>query len=146
MSLATVHLAHDLFHLLENSIHLHDHTHSHHEHHEQHEQHNRIYTQRKHDDHSVEKSDRYKQIEYHQKEHGHNHNPLVDTMLRSIENRRQTPGSHHIYVMEMFYHLYYSALDCIENLYPDEHEHFSKITHFTSLCCISPPTPPPRIQ
>jgi hypothetical protein len=139
-SSASIHLIHDLFHLLEKSQHLHDHAHNHHNDHKNHAH------LQGHEEYANEVSDRHEQSKPEQINHGHRHNKYIDAMLQSIEKEPQTPESHVLYVLELYYHMNFIFQDPTEDLVPTKNERYIDIKLMSTLYYPSPPTPPPKFS
>lgn len=135
-SFASIHFIHDLFHFVENSQHLHDHSHNHHDHYN-----------KTHDHFSEHEGDPY----YHESSkpeknnHGHRHNKYIDTILQSIDKEPEIPESHVLFVLEMYYHMNFILEDQIRKLAAIEKKHYKEIELMSTLCHLSPPTPPPKV-
>ena len=145
ISIVSVNLMHDFFHHMEESVHLHDHSHDHaHPHQEQDidRQHNNY--KNRQDIHTSLFS------EHHQKNfsgntHGHQHNKVIDTILKSIDREAKPTESHHIFVLEYYFHInsYYSIEQ--KNIPGPDKKQYSNIATISSLFYPSPPEPPPKV-
>ena len=67
-------------------------------------------------------------------------------MLKTIDEEPETPTSHALYVLELYYHIKLILQDNMINLFPEENKRYLYVKYLSTLFYLSPPTPPPKLS
>ena len=140
-SYASVHLLHDFFHLLEQSVHWHDHVH----HHQSYtSEHSHAHKSPARTTSETESAQRPTKNNSAGEMTGHEHGRLIDGLLEAIDAETKLPESHQIYLLEFYNHLkIFAQIEILNQPGSDKNPYSGQVIMSTQFYPI-PAEPPPR--